>query len=326
VNRTKALEVLLVLAALVLPLASEAQQVGNVARIGILRSGSPPDPFVEAFRHGLRELGYVEGRNIVIEYRWANGRDEQLPALAADLVRVKVDVIVASGLPALLASKHATSEIPIVMAASGDPVRFGLVTSFSRPGGNVTGFAVQNDELAGKWVQLLKEAIPGVSRVAALADRNVARSQQISTAEVAARSVGVRLQVLRVDRPDDFEATFVEAKRSRAQALIILSSPFFSTHRARLVELAARHRLPTMYHQREFVEGSGGLISYGADFHDLFRRAATYVDKILKGAKPGDLPVEQPSKFELVINLRTAKALGMTMPLSLLQRADQVIE
>jgi putative ABC transport system substrate-binding protein len=317
---------LLALTILVVPLGSEAQQAGNVARIGILRSGFPPDPFVEAFRHGLRELGYIEGRNMVIEYRWAKGRDEQLPDLAADLVRLKVDVIVASGLPALLASRDATSEIPIVMAATGDPVRVGLVTSFARPGGNVTGFAVQNDELAGKWVQLLKEALPGVSRVAALADRNVTRSQQVRTAEVAARSVGVRLQVLQVDRPDDFETTFVEAKRSHAQALIILSSPFFSTHRARLVALAARHRLPTMYHQREFVEGSGGLMSYGADFRDLFRRAATYVDKILKGAKPGDLPVEQPSKFELVINLRTAKALGLTIPVSLLQRADQVIE
>jgi putative ABC transport system substrate-binding protein len=307
------------------PAASEAQPTGTIARIGLLRSGSPPDPFVEAFRDGLRELGYVEGRNLVIEYRWAKGRDELLPGLAADLVRLKVDVIVTSGAPALLASKHATSEIPIVMAVTGDPVGLGLVASFARPGGNITGLAYQTDELAGKWVQLLKEAVPGVSRVAALADRR-GGGQQGRTAEVAAQSVGVRLQVLTVGRPDDFETAFAKVKREHAEALIVLGSPFFSTHRARLVELAARHRLPAMYHQREFVEGAGGLMSYGPDFRDLFRRAATYVDKVLKGATPGNLPVEQPSKFELVINLRTAKTLGLTIPLSLLQRADRVIE
>jgi putative ABC transport system substrate-binding protein len=309
----------------VLPAASEAQPTGTVAHIGLLRSGSPPDPFVEAFRQGLRELGYVEGQNIVIEYRWAKGRDKLLPDLAADLVRHKVAVIVTSGAPALLASKHATSEIPIVMAVTGDPVGLGLVASFARPGGNVTGLSYQTDELAGKWVQLLKEAVPRVSRIVALADHR-GGGQQVKTAEVAARTVGVSLQVLTVGRPDDFETTFAEAKRRHAEALIVLGSPFFSTYRARLVELAARYRLPTMYHQREFVEGAGGLMSYGPDLRDLFRRAAVYVDKVLKGAKPGDLPVEQASKFELVINLRTAKTLGLTIPLSLLQRADRVIE
>jgi putative ABC transport system substrate-binding protein len=307
------------------PLAAGAQQAGNVARIGFLRSGFPPDPFVEAFRHGLVDLGYAEGRNIVIEYRWATGRDEGLAALAADLVRSKVDVIVTSGLPAVLAAKEATSDIPIVMAVIGDPVTSGLVASFARPGSNLTGLAYQNDELAGKWVELLKEAIPRITRVAALVDR-AASAQQVSTAEAAAQSLGLRFQALTVNSFSDLDAAFGEARRGRSEALIVLGSPLFFAYRTRLVEMAARHRLPTMYHQREFVVGSGGLISYGPDFQDLFRRAATYVDKILQGAKPANLPVERPTKFELVINLKTARALGLTIPPSLLLRADQVIE
>ena len=309
---------------LVAQLAAEAQTAGNVARIGILRLGSPPDPFVEAFRHALRELGYVEGRNIAIEYRWAEGRGERLPGLAADLVRLKVDVILTSGTASVLAAKQATTEIPIVMSSISDPVRRGIVASLARPGGNVTGFTVQNDELPGKWMQLLKEAFPRVSRVAVLGP--VEPGEQVRTSEVAARYLGVQLQVLKVTRPDDLGTAFAEAKKSHVEALIVLGSPFFFAHRTRLVELAARHRLPTMYSSREFVVGSGGLMSYGADLHDLFRQAATYVAKILKGAKPGDLPVQQPTKFELVINLRTAKVLGLTIPPSLLQRADQVIE
>jgi putative ABC transport system substrate-binding protein len=309
----------------VLPLAAEALQTGNVARIGILRPGWPVDPYVEAFRQGLRELGYAEGRNVTLEYRWAEGKDERLPGLAADLVRLKVDVIVASGAAPVLAAKQATTVIPIVMPVIGDPVRLGLVASYARPGANVTGFAVQNDELAGKWVQLLKEALPSITRVALLADP-ASEGQQVRTAEVAARYLGVQSHVLNVDRPDGLGTAFAEAKRNHADALIVLGSPLFSTHRTRLVELAAKHRLPTMYHQREFVVGSGGLMSYGADFLDLFRRAATHVDKILKGAKPADLPVEQPTKFELIINLRTAKALGLTISPPLLQRADQIIQ
>jgi len=308
----------------VLPLAAEALQTGNVARIGILRPGWPVDPYVEAFRQGLRELGYAEGRNVTLEYRWAEGKDERLPGLAADLVRLKVDVIVASGAAPVLAAKQATTVIPIVMPVIGDPVRLGLVASYARPGANVTGFAVQNDELAGKWVQLLKEALPSITRVALLADP-AGEGRQVRTAEVAARYLGVQSHVLNVDRPDGLGTAFAEAKRNHADALIVLGSPLFSTHRTRLVELAAQHRLPTMYHQREFVVGSGGLMSYGADFRDLFRRAATHVDKILKGAKPADLPVEQPTKFELIINLRTAKALGLTISPPLLQRADQII-
>jgi putative ABC transport system substrate-binding protein len=307
------------------PLTAEAQEVGKVARIGMLAGASPPDPFVESFKQGLRELGYVEGRNISIEYRWAEGRNERLPGLAADLVRLKVDVIVASS-QAAVAAKQATTAIPIVMPIITDPVRLGLVASLARPGGNATGFATQNDELPGKWMELVKEALPRVSRVAGLFHPTYDGGVQLKASEAAARSLGVRLQALKVERLDDLVTAFAEVQKNRAEALIVSSSPLFYVHRTRLVEFAAKHRLPTIYHQSEFVVGSGGLMSYGPDFHDLFRRSATYVDKILKGAKPADLPVEQPTKFELVINLKTAKALGLTIPQSVLGRADQVIQ
>ncbi len=288
-------------------------------------ASAPADPFVEAFKQGLRELGYVDGRNISIEYRWTQGRNERLPSLAADLVRLKVDVIVASS-QATVAAKQATTAIPIVMPIITDPVRLGLVASLARPGGNATGFATQNDELPGKWMELLKETLPKVSRVAALFHPTYDGGVQLKASEAAARSLGVRLQALNVERPDDFAAALAEVQRSRAEALIVSSSPRFYAHRIRLVEFAATHQLPTIYHQSEFVVGSGGLMSYGPDFRDLFRRSATYVDKILRGAKPGDLPVQQPTKFELVINRRTATALGLTIPQSLLLRADQLIE
>jgi len=307
------------------PLAAKAQEAGKVARIGVLNSGSPPAPFVESFKQGLRELGYVEGRNISIEYRWAEGRDERLPGLAADLVRLKVDVIVASS-QAAVAAKQATTAIPIVMPIITDPVRLGLVASLGRPGGNVTGFATQNDELPGKWMELVKETLPKVSRVAVLFQPTYDGGVQLKASEAAARSLGMRLHALKVERPDDFVTAFAEVRKNRAEALIVSSSGLFYVHRTRLVEFAAKHRVPTIYHQSEFVVGSGGLMSYGPDFHDLFRRSATYVDKILKGAKPGDLPVQQPTKFELVINLKTAKALGLTIPPSLLQRADEVVQ
>jgi len=315
---------LLALAVLVAPPAAEAQEAGKIARIGMLAS-SPSDPFVEAFRQGLRELGYVEGRNITIEYRWTEGRIERLPGLVADLVRLKVGVIVASSQGAV-AAKQATTTIPIVMPIITDPVRLGLVASLARPGGNATGFATQNDELPGKWMELVKEALPKVSRVAVLFHPTYDGGVQFKASEAAARSLGVRLQALQVEGPDDFVIAFAEVQKNRAEALVVSSSPLFYTHRARLVEFAAKHRLPTIYHQSEFVVGSGGLMSYAPDFRDLFRRSATYVDKILKGAKPGDLPVQQPTKFELVINMRTAKALGLTIPPSLLLRADRVIE
>jgi len=307
------------------PLAAEAQQAaGKVHRIGMLAS-SPSEPLLEAFRQGLRELGYVEGRNITIEYRWVEGQNERLPGLAADLVRLKVDVIVASS-QAAVAAKQATTEIPIVMPIITDPVRLGLVASLARPGGNATGFATQNDELPGKWMELVKETLPKVSRVAVLFHPTYDGGVQLKASEAAARSLDVRLQALKVERPDDFVIAFAEMQKHRAEALIVSSSPLFYTHRTRLVEFAAKHRLPTIYHQSEFVVGAGGLMSYGPDFHDLFRRSATYVDKILRGAKPGDLPVQRPTKFELVINRRTAKALGLTIPPSLLLRADHLIE
>jgi putative ABC transport system substrate-binding protein len=316
---------LLALTVLAAPLATEAQEARKIARIGVLSSGAPPDPFVEAFKQGLRELGYVEGRNISIEYRWAEGRNERLPGLAADLVRLKVDVIVASSQNAV-AAQQATTAIPIVMPIITDPIRLGLVASLARPGGNATGFATQNDELPGKWMELVKETLPKVSRVAVLFQPTYDGGVQLKASEAAARPLGVRLQALKVERPDDFATAFAEMQKNRAEALIVSSSPLFYVHRTRLVEFAAKHRLPTIYHQSEFVVGSGGLMSYGPDFHDLFRQSAAYVDKILKGAKPGDLPVQQPTKFALVINRRTAKALGLTIPSSLLLRADQVIE
>jgi ABC-type uncharacterized transport system substrate-binding protein len=306
------------------PLAAEAQTAEKVYRIGMLGS-SASDPLVEAFKQGLRELGYVEGRNIMVEYRSAEGRTERLPELAADLVRLKVDVIVASSQGAV-AAKQATTTIPIVMPIITDPVRLGLVASLSKPGGNATGFATQNEELPGKWMELVKETLPKASRVAVLFHPTYDGGVQLKASEAAARSLGVRLQALEVERLDDFGTAFSAVQKNRAEALIVSSSPLFYTHRARLVEFAATHRLPTIYHQSEFVVGSGGLMSYGPDFHDLFRRSATYVDKILKGAKPADLPVQQPTKFELVINLKTAKALGLTIPPAVLARADEIIQ
>jgi len=310
--------------AMTAPSALEAQAAEKLVRIGMLRPGSPPDPFVETFRQALQELGYAEGQNLIIEIRWAEGKDERLPELAADLVRLKVDVIVAGGTPPVLAARQATATIPIVMPVSGDPVSRGLAASFARPGGNVTGLAGLDDELPGKWMELVKETLPKISRVALLWDPAYG-PRPVATAEVAARALKMRLQVLRVSRPQDLENAFADARTNHAEAIIVLSSAFLYARRAQLVALAAKYQLPAIYHQKEFVVGSGGLMSYGPDFHDMFRRAAGYVDKILKGAKPGDLPIEQPTKFEFVINLRTAKDLGLTVPPSILQRADEVI-
>jgi putative ABC transport system substrate-binding protein len=274
---------------------------------------------------GLRELGYDEGRNISIEYRWADGRDERLRELAADLVRLKVDVIVA-GAGAVEAAMQATQVIPIVMPnTAGDPVLRGLVTSLARPGGNITGLTSQSGELPGKWMELLKETIPGLSRVTVLWNP-AGDPSQVKASEAAARSLGLRLHVMQVGRADGLEPALAEARKQNAGALIVLGSFFFYVNRIRFVELAAKYRMPTIYAQREYVVGSGGLISYGADLPHQFRRAATYVDKILKGAKPADLPIEQPTKFELVINLKTAKALGLTIPPAVLARADEIIQ
>jgi len=265
----------------------------------------------------------------VIEYRYSGGKFDRLPALAAELVALKVDVIVASSTPAALAAKQATRTLPIVFAAAGDPVASGLVTSLARPGGNVTGLAVLAPELVGKCLELLTQAVPGVSRVAVLwypgghgerTEKNI-----LTGAEVAGRALGVRLQFVETRGPADFDGAFAEMTRARAGALTVLPSNMLINERRRLVDLAAKNRLPAVYGSREFVD-AGGLMAYGPNFADMFRRAATYVDRILKGAKPADLPVEQPTKFELVINLKTAKALGLTIPQSLLLRADQIIE
>ena len=304
---------------------ADAQETRKVSRIGVLFGGSPGDPLAESFKQGLHDIGYVEGRNINIEHRWAEGQGERLPGLAAELVRLNVDVIVASS-QAALAAKKATTVIPIVMPIITDPVRLGLISSLARPGGNATGFATQNEELPGKWMELVKEAFPRVSRVAFFWSPIYDGGAQLRAAEAAAPGLRLRLQAFKLERPEDFGTAFSGMQKSRAEALIVSSSPFFYAHKTRLVELAAKYRIPTIYHQSEFVVGSGGLMSYAPDFRDLFRRSATYVDKILKGAKPGDLPVQQPTKFDLVINRKTAQALGLTIPQPLLLRADKVIE
>ena len=312
------------------PIAAETQPAGKVHRIGFLGSGSATgDPRArEAFRDGLRELGWVEGQNLLIEYRFADGKPERLPALAAELVALKVDVIVAPNTPAALAAKQATRTLPIVFIGAGDPVTSGLVTSLARPGGNVTGLSVLSTELVGKWLELLKQAVPGVSRVAALwqpgaMDERTDKDMQEGAA-VAAQALGVRLQFVEARGPADFDRAFSDMTKARAGALTVRPAPMFISERRRLVDLAAKNRLPAVYAWREFVD-AGGLMAYGPNLSDLYRRAATYADKILNGAKPGDLPVEQPTKFELVINLKTAKALGLTIPPSVLARADEII-
>jgi putative ABC transport system substrate-binding protein len=311
------------LAALAAPHTAEAQQAGRIYRLGFLRNGPPPPTFIEGLRQGLRELGYVEGQNITIEYGLAGGADE-LPSAAARLVSLKVDVILASGTPPVPAAKRATKTIPIVFVASIDPVATGVVASLARPGGNVTGFAGIHSDLMGKRLELLGEAVPKLSRVAVLSHAtNPGNAEYIKKAEVAARALGVQMQLLAVRDAGDFERVFSEARG--ASAMIQLDDVIFTTHRRQVIELAARYRLPTMYGFKEFVH-AGGLMAYGPDYPDLYRRAATYVDKILKGANPADLPIEQPTKFELVINLKTAKALGLAIPPSLLVRTDQVID
>jgi putative ABC transport system substrate-binding protein len=312
------------------PLTAEGQEAAKIARIGWLTGNLAANPHTrEAFLHGLRDLGYVEGRNVVIENRDAEGKVERLPALAAELVALKVDVIVAPGTHAALAAKHATRTVSIVFPVAIDPVQSGLVPSLARPGGNVTGLSFVGPELVGKCLEQLKQAAPGVSRVAVLwqpggiSERT--EKDMLKEAGVATRALGVRLQLVEARGPADIDRAFSDMTRGRADALAVLGSVMFLNERRRLVDQAAKNRLPVVYAQREFVD-AGGLMAYGPNVADLFRRAATYVDKILKGAKPGDLPVEQPTKFDLVVNLKTAKALSLTVPPSLLQRADEVIE
>jgi putative tryptophan/tyrosine transport system substrate-binding protein len=311
------------------PLAAEAQQAGKVYRVGYLTAGSvTANPRVlEAFRHGLRDLGWVEGQNIVIEYRSAEGRFDRLPDLAAELVRLKVDVIAAAPTPAALAAKNATGTVPIVGVSLTEPVGLGLIASLARPGGNVTGVSYSvGTDIFGKDLELLKEVVPKVRRVAVLSNPDgPAQPLTISNIKGAARSLGLQLLLLEARAPGDFDGAFAAMARERVGALFVVTDPMFIPHRARLTYLAAKNRLPSIFTQRADVE-AGGLISYGPNFADMYRRAATYVDKILRGAKPADLPVEQPTTFELVINLKTAKALGLTIPPSLLQRADELIQ
>ncbi len=310
------------------PLSSVAQSSAKTVRIGRLSplSAETDAPGLDAFRKGLRDLGWIEGRDFVIDTRFAEGKPERLPELATQLVRQRVDVILAGSNPGVLAAKSATSTIPIVMVTTGDPVGAGLVASLAHPGGNVTGLTALGQALAAKRLELLKEAVPGIARVAGLTSAvSPYTAPFLSERESLARALGVQLQVLETHDPAKFDQAFAEMARQRAGALMVFTDITFITQRKLLVELAARNRLPAVYPEREFVM-AGGLMFYGASLADMYYRAAFYTDKILKGTKPADLPVEQPSKLELVINLKTAKALGLTIPQSLLVRADEVIE
>jgi ABC-type uncharacterized transport system substrate-binding protein len=312
----------------VAPLAVEAQQSRKGHRIGFLWNSSPSltHHLLEAFQHGLSERGYVEGEHFTIEHRYAEGNSALLPSLAAELVGLQVEVIVTSGSQAIQAVKDTTSTIPVVMAVSGAPVETGFVTSLARPDGNLTGLSLFAPELSGKRLELLKETVPALSRVAVLANpTNPVTAAELRETQRAAQALQVQLHVVEVRGPQELDSAFTALRSLSADALIVLLDPIFISQRTRMVELTATHRLPAMYGFREDAE-AGALMAYGPNFPDMFRRAATYVDKILKGAKPADLPVEQATKFELVINVKTAKALGITVPHSLLLRADQVIQ
>ncbi len=317
------------LALLAAPLAAEVQQVAKIPRIGFLSPHSPSETGVSrlgAFRQGLRELGYVEGQTIAIESRWAEGKYDRLPGLATELVGLKVDVIVTYAPPAIQAAKQATATIPIVMAGIVDPVATGFVASLARPGGNITGLSLMAPDLVGKQLEMLKGIVPKVSRIALLGNpTNTGNAPQVRYAQDAARALKVQLQPLEASSSSEIDSAFAAMTRERAGAVIVLVDAMFSDQRNRIADLAVKRRLPSVYGLPEHAE-AGGLMFYGGDDRDRFRRAAIYVDRILKGAKPADLPVEQPTRFELVINLKTAKALGLTIPPALLQRADQVIQ
>ena len=303
--------------------AARAQEKGRVYRIGFLRNGAPPPSFIEPLRQGLRQLGYIEGQNVSIEYGLADSA-ERLPEAAAELVRRRVDVIIASGTPPVPAAKSATQTIPIVFVASIDAVATGTVASLARPGGNITGFTAISAELMGKRLELLREIVPGLSRVAILCqEKNPGNAEYLRQAELAADHLGVRARIVTVHDPGDFPRAFAEMRD--ASAVIQLEDVLFTSHRKQMVELAAENRLPVMYGIREFVD-VGGLMTYGPDLRDQYRQAATYVDKIFKGAKPADLPVQQPTKIEFLINVKTAQAIGLVIPAPILLRADQIIE
>jgi putative tryptophan/tyrosine transport system substrate-binding protein len=304
---------------------ASAQQPTKVPRIGFLSGGSPSTNAREVFRQGLRELGYVEGKNIFIDWRFAEGKLNRLPALAAEIVRLKVDVIVTLGGRGTRAAKEATKTIPIVMAQVPDPVGDGFVASLARPGGNITGLSALGPELSGKRLELLKEAVPKLSRVAVLGtSTSPGNAQQLREVELAARALKVKLQFQDVLDPKDIETAFRTANKGRVEGVLVLSASVFVSRQTQVLDLAQKSRLPAIYYRPDFVE-AGGLMSYGVQVNDLYRRAATYVDKILKGTKPADLPVEQPTKFEFVINLKAAKQIGLTIPPNVLARADKVI-
>jgi putative tryptophan/tyrosine transport system substrate-binding protein len=310
------------------PLAVEAQPAGRTVTIGYLGNSSPSHEshLVEALREGLRQLGYVEGRNLTIKYAWAEGRPDRFPVLARELVDLKPDVILTSGTPGALAAKRATRSIPIVMAVVGNPLEVGLVSSLAKPGGNATGLSALGAELEGKRLEFLTQIFPKLSRAAVLLNPdNPFTAIAWKSLQPAAESVGVMLQRFEVRGPNDLDQVLAAIRAIRPQALMVTPDRLLLTYREPIVQFVTKNRLPGIFPYREFAE-EGGLMTYGPDYVDMFRRAATYVDKIIKGAKPADLPVEQPTKFELVINLKTAKALGLTVPQTLLQRADQIIE
>jgi putative tryptophan/tyrosine transport system substrate-binding protein len=327
---TVGLFVLLALSVLAAPVVTTAQQPTRVHRIGRLSPGFPPSqlsPSREAFRQALRELGYVEGQNLVIEWRWAEGRDERLPDLAAELVQRQVEVIVVGGVTAIRAAQHATSTIPIVMAANYDPVGEGFVASLARPGGNITGLSWLGAELPGKRLEILKETLPQSTRIAVLGNPAFAAYETwLHSLTAAARALGLYLHVVELHRADELDSAFAAITSAGADALIVLSDPALMDNLlGRVVDLAATSRLPAMYDWRAYVD-AGGLMSYGPNMPDMQRRAASYVDKILKGAKPADLPIEQPTTFDLVINLKAAKALGLTIPPTVLFQANEVLQ
>jgi putative ABC transport system substrate-binding protein len=311
-----------------LSLPVQAQQTGKVPRVGWLTAAplSAMANRAEAFRQGLHELGYVEGKNIIIDWRFAEGRLDRLSGLIAELVSLKVEVIVTGGGTVTRAAKEATTTIPIVMGFDNDPVGSGFVASLARPGGNITGLSSLAPEISGKQLELLKESVPRLSRVAVLGTSTTpATAQRLSEIERAAELLKVHLQYLDIQGPKDIESAFRDAHKRRADAVLVLASPILESHRTEITDLAAKNRLPAIYHTTEFVD-AGGLMTYGVSLTDLFRRSATYVDKILKGAKPADLPVEQPKKFDFIINLKAAKQIGLTIPPNVLARADRVIK
>jgi putative ABC transport system substrate-binding protein len=324
--RTVGWLVTLALSLLVAPRCPDAQPPATVLRIGYLSAGSPASPSGEAFRQALRELGWVEGQNMVIEWRYTEGKFDRFPDLAAELVRLRVAVIVSSAGRSIPALKHATQTIPIVMLNVSDPVQSGLVASLARPGGNITGVVNLTHELNQKRLELLKEAVPSITRMAVLWDPSLATHVQgLKDLEAVAQAVGVHLHPLAVQSPDDLESAFIAMRRDHVDALLVFGSALHGRHRHRIADLALQGRLPTIYEYRDLAE-VGGLMTYGPNVREMHRRAAYYVDKILKGAKPADLPVERPMKFELIINLKTAEALGITIPPHLLVLADEVIK